>query len=146
MKSIAAQRVFCDVTDPENLERKYARLLPGARNSTSLAVGGYYDDDDDAAADDDDGGDDGGDDDDGDDDGSDDDGSCSDYSCGSRCSDEVIYGCINDCSDSVSDCSDVEDIVSIPACIESASSCMKAIGGACCTCPCKYQIYCCTDC
>ena len=56
IKSVATSRIFCDVTDPENLEKRYRRFLPGARNST-VTLGGWYDDDDslgndDAATDD----------------------------------------------------------------------------------------------
>ena len=131
--------MFCDVTDPENLEKKYARLLPGARNSTSLTLGGFYDDDNTRY----------------DDDyayiySGDDDtnrGGCSGYSCGKeKCSAEVMFECVQRCKGSVSDCSDIEDVATIPACIESASYCLEALGGTCCTCPCYYEVYCCNIC
>jgi hypothetical protein len=57
-----------------------------------------------------------------------------------------MYSCIKQCASAVSSCADVEDIVSIPSCIEGAASCFEDITGACCTCPCYYHVYCCSDC
>jgi len=128
LKALAAQHSICEVTDVENLKKQYLPLLPGgSANSTAVILGkglqGFNEDLTSVGSG----------------------GGCS-YSCGDQCTWDAVLGCIDSCGSTVVDCSDVEDIFSIPSCIESAVSCFKGLSGACCTCGCHYKAYCCDDC
>jgi len=123
LKALAAQHSICEVTDVENLKKQYLPLLPGgSANSTAVVLGKYhYYDDDNSSRD------------------------C-DFFCGDQCTKDAVLGCIDSCGSTIGDCQSVEDIHSIPSCIESAGRCFSEFTGVCCTCGCVYEAYCCNHC